>query len=212
MSRVFSEFLQSSGTAEQQKGGPAVAAYEFQSGGIVQLLEKFLKKFRGELADVEEAESNQAHAYEQEELHLSDTIAYSNKELEEKSTLKAKRAAESAKAKGDLADTKNDLADDEKILADTQATFEAKTAQYKENQQVRKDELEAISKAIEIISDPSVAGSYGKHVNLAQTTFLQVRSASSRVSARNRAADLLQKRAKMLSSQRLGSLAEQLSA
>jgi len=181
MRRVFAEFLQSTDNAEQQKGGPAVAAYEFQSGGIIELLEKFLKKFQGELADVESAESNQAHAYDQEMLHLTDTLAYANKELEDKSAQKAKRSAESAAAKGKLADTKSDLAADEKTLADTKATFAAKTSQYEENQKVRTDELEAIAKAIEIIADPSVAGSYGKHINLAQTTFLQIRSATSRV-------------------------------
>merc|ERR1719456_17067 len=137
MSRVLAEFLQSSSNNEQQRGGPAVAAYEFQSGGIIQLLEKFLDKFKGELAEVEEAESNQAHNYAQEQLHLDDTLAYSNKEHEEKSTLKAKRSAESAKAKSDLADTKKDLAADEKTLADMKATFEQKTSQFKTNQGVR---------------------------------------------------------------------------
>jgi chromosome segregation ATPase len=214
MRRVLAEFLQTGGKQEQQRGGPAVAAYEFQSNSIVQLLEKFLDKFKGELADVEEAESNQAHNYEQEVLHLSDTIAYSQKEHEEKSTLKAKRAAESAQAKGDLNDTRNDLAADEKTLSDMKATFAAKTDQYKQNQSVRKDELEAIGKAIEIISDQSVAGSASKHnLGLVQkTTFLQLRSASSRVAARDRAAAFLQKRAAALSSQALQSLAAQLNA
>jgi len=214
MRRVFAEFLQSTGKNEQQRGGPAVAAYEFQSGGIVQLLEKFLKKFKGELEDVESAESNQAHNYQQEVLHLDNTIAYSKKELEEKSTLRAKRASESAAAKSDLADTKKDLAADEKTLSDMKATFEAKTATFKNNQGVRKDELEAIAKAIEIISDPSVAGSYGKHdLGLTQkTTFLQLRSARSRVSARDRATAFLQKRARALSSEALGSLVTQLEA
>merc|ERR1719424_2093984 len=75
------------------------------------------------------------------------------------------------------------------------------------NQQVRQDELEAVAKAIEIISDPSVAGSYGKHdLGLTQTTFLQLRSARSRVSARDRAAAFLQKRARALNSVALKSL------
>jgi len=78
---------------------------------------------------------------------------------------------------------------------------------------VRKDELEAIGKAIEIISDQSVAGSYGKHVGLAQTTsLLQVRSARSRVAARTRAASFLRKRAQALSSSQLQSLAGQFEA
>merc|ERR1719424_2769690 len=79
------------------------------------------------------------------------------------------------------------------------------------NQQVRQDELEAVAKAIEIISDPSVAGSYGKHdLGLTQTTFLQLRSARSRVSARDHAAAFLQKKARALSSEALSSLVVQL--
>lgn len=215
MRRVLAEFLQVTEKDERQKGGPAVAAYEFQSSSIVSLLEKLLTKFEGELGDVETAESNSAHAYDMEQLQLSDTLAYENKELEEKSTLRAKRASESAKAKGDLSDTKGDLAEDEKTLADINATFKAKSAQYAENQQVRADEIAAIGKAIEIISDPSVSGSYGKYIKLAQTTsptFLQIRSEAARVNARSRAAAYLQKRAKTLSSARLGSLALQMSS
>merc|ERR1719359_903937 len=45
MRRVLAEFLQASSKQEHLRGGPAVAAYEFQSGGIVQLLEKFHDKF-----------------------------------------------------------------------------------------------------------------------------------------------------------------------
>ena len=116
------------------------------------------------------------------------TIDYLKKEIEEKSVLKAKRSKESAQAKSDLASTRKELAEDEKTLADTQATFAAKSDQFKANQEVRKAELEAIGKAIEIIADPSVAGSYGKHINLVQTktSLLQIRSARSRVSSRQR--------------------------
>merc|ERR1719408_938611 len=110
------------------------------------------------------------------------------------------RAKESAQAKSDLAATRKDLAEDEKTLADMTATFAAKSDQFKANQEVRKAELEAIGKAIEIISDPSVAGSYGEHINLAQTktSLLQIRSARSRVSSRQRVVDFLRKKAALL--------------
>merc|ERR1719223_1013076 len=174
MRRVLAAFMQQK--QEVARGGPAVAAYEFQSGGIVALLEKFLKKFQGELEEVETEERNQSNNFDLGMINLSNTIDYLKKEIEEKSVLKAKRSKESAQAKSDLASTKKDLADDEKTLKDTQATFAAKSDQFKANQEVRKAELEAIGKAIEIISDPSVAGSYGNHINLAQkTSFLQVR-------------------------------------
>merc|ERR1719359_2623141 len=138
MRRVFAAFLQATQKQEESRGGPAVAAYEFQSGGIVQLLEKFLKKFQGELDEVEREESNQAKNFDLEMINLSNTIDYLKKEIEEKSVMKAKRAKESAQAKSDLASTKKELAEDEKTLAETKATFAAKSDQFKANQEVRK--------------------------------------------------------------------------
>jgi len=209
MRRVLAAFVQETAKQEVTRGGPAVAAYEFQSGGIVTLLEKFLKKFQGELDEVETEERNQANNYDLEMINLSNTIDYMKKELEEKSVLKAKRSKASAQAKSDLASTKAELAADEKTLAEMKATFAAKSDQFKANQVVRKDELTAIGKAIEIISGGAVAGSYGEHVNFAQTSFLQVRSARSRVSSRARLVTFLQRKAAMLSSTALKNLASQ---
>jgi len=209
MRRVLAEFLQVTQKQEEFRGGPAVAAYEFQSGGIIALLEKFLTKFKRELSEVEREESNQSNNYDLEMINLSNTIDYLKKEIEEKSVLKSKRAAESAQAKSDLASTQKELAEDEKTLADMTATFAAKTDTFKVNQDVRKQELEAISKAIEIISSPTVAGN--TQINLAQqkTSFLQVRSAKSRVNARQRLAAFLHKKAQLLSSTALKTLAAQ---
>merc|ERR1719265_1465012 len=215
MRRVLAEFIQAGQQEEVTRGSgaPSVAAYEFQSGGIVALLEKFLKKFRGELDEVETQETNQKHNYDNEMIHMSNTIDYMSKEIEEKSTLKAKRASESAKAKSELAATKSELAKDQKTLRDVEATYAAKSDQFKANQVVRKEELEAIGKAIEIISDQSVAGSYSEHVNFAQTTsLLQVRSARARASARQEVASFLRKKAGKLSSEALRTLAEQVAA
>merc|ERR1719335_1366703 len=195
MRRVLAAFLQETQKQESTRGGPSVNAYEFQSGGIIALLEKFLKKFQGELEEVETEESNQAKNFDLEMINLSNTIDYLKKEIEEKSVTKAKRSKESAQAKSNLAATRKELAEDEKTLAETKATFAAKSDQFKANQEVRKAELEAIAKAIEIISDPSVAGSYGEHVNLVQTktSFLQIRSARARVTSRQRVVQFLQR-------------------
>merc|ERR1719421_1078756 len=62
MQRVLAAFLQMK-TEAAGNGAPAVAAYEFQSGGIVAMLEKLKKKFKGELDAVEEQEANGAHAH-----------------------------------------------------------------------------------------------------------------------------------------------------
>merc|ERR1719387_1482429 len=142
MKRALAAFLSE---GANDAGAPAVSAYKFQSKGIVEVLEGLLKKFKGELDDLQTDESNKAHYYGLEQIHLSETIAHNKADREEKSALKAATAADSAKAKGELAETKEDKAADEKQLADMKATFEAKTATYKENQVVRKDEIEALS-------------------------------------------------------------------
>eukprot|EP00427_Karlodinium_veneficum_P053275 CAMPEP_0169401894 /NCGR_PEP_ID=MMETSP1017-20121227/54798_1 /TAXON_ID=342587 /ORGANISM="Karlodinium micrum, Strain CCMP2283" /LENGTH=627 /DNA_ID=CAMNT_0009507737 /DNA_START=37 /DNA_END=1919 /DNA_ORIENTATION=- len=211
MRRVVAAFMQETQKQESSRGGPAVAAYEFQSGGIVALLEKLLAKFKNELDDVETEESNQAHNYDLEMIQLSDTIDYLKKEIEEKTVFKTKRSSASAQAKANLASTKEELAEDEKTLSDMTATFESKTSTFHANQEVRKSELEAIAKAIEIISNPTVAESYSEHINLAQTktSLLQLRSAKSRVTSRQRVAAFLQRKAQLLSSTELKNLAAQ---
>mmetsp|Transcript_119123 Transcript_119123/g.237541 ORF Transcript_119123/g.237541 Transcript_119123/m.237541 type:complete len:659 (-) Transcript_119123:118-2094(-) len=215
MTRVLAAFLQQKAL---QDGAPAVDAYEFQSQNIIDLLEGLEKKFKGELADVEEDEANQAHYYELEMIHLTDTITKSTEDKEEKTVVKAKTAAASAKAKGDLADTKKELAADKELKADIEATYAAKSTTYAQNQQVRKEEIEALAKAIEIIANPEVAGSYKEHINLAQlptgqkVSLLQMRSSKSRVAMRQAAAHLLQRSGLKLDSKTLTSLAAQVAA
>merc|ERR1719161_3093652 len=96
MRRVLAAFLQETQKQESARGGPSVNAYEFQSGGIIQLLEKFLTKFKGELEEVEREESNQSKNHDLMMIQLSDEIDYMKKEIEEKTVLKAKRSEESA--------------------------------------------------------------------------------------------------------------------
>jgi len=215
MRRVLAALSQTSASAQavQPSGAPAVAAYEFQSEGIIAILEKLLDKFKGELADTKEQESNQAHAYNLQRIHLTNTIEAMEGDRSAKSALKGKRSSESATAKGQLADTRAELGEDEKFLMDVKATFAAKTETFLANQAVRKDEVAALKKAIEIMSSPAAARSYAEHISFAQgTSLLQVRSAGMRVMARDRAAQFLQQRAQALSSKTLASLAAEVAA
>merc|ERR1719183_3519155 len=112
MKRVLAAFLEMK-SKEEAEGPPAVAAYETQSGGIVEMLKKLAKKFQKELADCEEEEANKAHNYDLEMLHLSNSIEAAKGDREEKQEVKASKAGEKAQAEGQLADTQADLADDE---------------------------------------------------------------------------------------------------
>merc|ERR1719434_256294 len=142
------------------------------------MLEGLLKKFQEQLDQTNEDESNAAHEYEILKIHINDVLTKTQSDREQKAATKASTDAASAKAKGDLADTRKEKAADEKTLADMQATFAAKSDTFAQNQEVRKGELEALGKAIEIISSPEVSGSYSEHVNSA--SFLQTSLSSSR--------------------------------
>merc|ERR1719262_936887 len=81
-----------------------------------------------------------------------------------KEKTKATRLEDAAAQKGDLADTSAALAEDEKFLQDLNAECEQKSFDYQARQTVRQGEIEAIGKAIEIMSSPDVAGAGEKHL------------------------------------------------
>merc|ERR1719198_2597600 len=206
MRRVFAAFLE---LQQQEPGAPEVAAYEFQSSNIISILEGLLKKFKGQLSDVETAESNTAHAYNLEQVHLANLLEKNNADREEKIAFKAKRAAESSEAKGQLEETKAELAANEKLLLETETTYASKTKDFEANQKVRKLELEAIVKAIEIVSSPEVQESYATHINFLQhsshRSLLRAGTARSRATAQ--AVAFLKSRATALSSKVLADTA-----
>merc|ERR1712187_62262 len=76
----------------------------------------------------------------------------------EKAETKAKKLEAKAAAEGDLAETTETRNADQKYLDDLTATCEQKSADFQSRQQLRAEELEAIEKAIEIISSSAVSG------------------------------------------------------
>ena len=65
--QVISAFLSQGDKMEEDLlagSAPQANAYEFQSGGIVDMLEKLKDKFEDERTDLEKEESNARHAYE----------------------------------------------------------------------------------------------------------------------------------------------------
>merc|ERR1712151_613978 len=106
MRRVLAAYLQEDDSSD---GAPAVAAYEFQSEGIVAVLEKLLEKFKAKLSETESDEANGAHAYDLKMLHLGNMVDRLNSDRGDKAALKGKTVSESSEAKGRLAAAKVDL-------------------------------------------------------------------------------------------------------
>ena len=209
--RVLESFLQQPGAADPMSvSAPQANAYEFQSGGVVDMLTKLKDKFEDERAALEKEEMTAKQSYEMMMQDLTDQVERAEKQRERKAQRKAQREEDAASAKGELKETTLARDEDQKYLDDLVAGCTQKSADFESRQKLRAEELEAIDKAIEIISSSAVSGAADKHLpSLAQTSFALRASVSCKVAAENqgRAADYLAQQATVLKSKMLSMLA-----
>jgi len=192
---------------------PEANAYEFQSSGVIEMLEKLLDKFIDERTTLEKEEMNSKHAYDMLMQDLNAQIAQATQDRDEKAETKAKKLQAKADAEGDLKDTTTTRDADVKYLADLTAECEQKASDFESRQQLRAEEITAIEKAIEIISSGAVAGNADKHLpSLVQETssFAALRT-DLNAQAQARVAVYLQSRAKKLNSRVLSTIAARVS-
>merc|ERR1719316_1272503 len=158
---------------------PEANAYEFQSGGIVEMLKKLKDEFRGKLGECQKEEMNSKHAYDMIVADLVDSIENSNDIIAEKTETKARKEEQAAADKKSLAATIQTKKEDEKTLADMKVECEEKKLSYGEKQQLRAEEIQAIGQAIKILKSGDVSGNADKHLGLAQksASLAQLRSA-----------------------------------
>merc|ERR1719311_825453 len=84
---------------------PEAAVYEFQSGGVVEMLDKLEDKFKGELHELEKEMIVAGNDFTMQIQELIGQIEQATDESELKTKVKAERAQDEATAKGDLATT-----------------------------------------------------------------------------------------------------------
>merc|ERR1719390_274533 len=132
---------------------------------------------------------------------LNKQIEQAKEDKDARAEAKAAALQGKANAEGDLEDTVTTKAADTKYLDDLVATCDEKANAFEQRQQLRAEEIEAIEKAIEIVSSGAVSGSADKHLPaLVQTnSFAQLRS-NSRAPSQQRVVTYLQERAEALHS------------
>ena len=213
--QAIDAFLQQDPDEGLAVSAPEAEGYEFQSHGIIEMLEKLLDKFIAERTALEKEEMNTKHNFD---MLIQDLTAQKEQAIAdrtEKSETKAKKLQAKADATGSLQDTTTTMEADKKYLADTTATCEQKAADFESRQQLRAEELEAIAKAIEIISSGAVAGNAEKHLPaLVQKSkaLAMLRSDTSNQIVQAKVAQFLQDRAGQLNSRVLSALAVRVTA
>ena len=114
-----------------------------------------------------------------------------------------------AEDKGDLADTTATRDSDQEYLDNLVATCSQKSSDFENRQQLRTEELEAVAKAIEILSSGAVSGAADKHLpGLVQksTSFIQIKSVVQNP-AQKRVAEFLRQKGSAINSRVLSALA-----
>eukprot|EP00933_Yihiella_yeosuensis_P083166 TRINITY_DN9731_c0_g1_i2.p1 TRINITY_DN9731_c0_g1~~TRINITY_DN9731_c0_g1_i2.p1 ORF type:complete len:680 (+),score=238.80 TRINITY_DN9731_c0_g1_i2:90-2129(+) len=151
-------FLQTDAESESDSFDPVADGYEFQSGGIIEMLADLQTKFGKKRVLLEKEEASSQQAFTMLVQGLENTQRVSKKEIAEKKDFKSKKLEKKASDEADFSETKGSKAADQKYKDDLQTTCEKKEADFKDRQHMRQEELDAIGKAVEIIKSGDVAG------------------------------------------------------
>jgi hypothetical protein len=194
---------------------PEANAYEFASGGIVEMMEQLKDKFADEKASLEREEVNAKHSFENLGQTLADNIENAKTVIGRRTAFMNERLQQKAEAEGEKAATEADLKADLQYKADQEGLCAAKQSAYDERQKLRGDELDAITQAVEILSSGDVSGAADKHLPamlLQMKSAVQAKAYDPLVAAQQQVARLLSARADKYNSQLLSMLAMRVSA
>jgi len=197
---------------------PEANGYEFQSGGVVDMLVKLQDEFKTKKAELEEEEMKAQQAFGQIMQQLGDNIENAEHEISKKTTLRAETEQAKSEAQGDLASTRQERNEDVAYDQDTKALCTQKTADFNARQKLRSDELGAINKAMEIIGSGAVAGAGEKHLPaLVQmkkraSSLAQLRSNQQQTPLQSRISDFLAERARLSGSSLLAQVSERVAS
>ncbi|CEM37375.1 unnamed protein product [Vitrella brassicaformis CCMP3155] len=201
---------------------PEAHAYEFQSGGVTDMLEKLLDKFIDERTQLEKEEANARHAYEMLSQDLQNSIATATKSRDQKTEVRGRKLRNAGDRKGELADTTQTYEGDKKYLTDLKAQCETKNQEFESRQKLRGEEIEAVTQAIDVLEStvkphaekylptlvqtPTLIQKNRGHAHAVKaTSFIQVGSKSRRA-VQTTVAEFLRTRAEKLNSSVLLSL------
>jgi len=143
---------------------PEAAGYEFQSGGVVDMLLKLKDEFEEKKGTLMKEETKAKNAYGLIMQQLEGNIENADHEIKKKKVLRAETEQAKAEAEGDLAAATKERDEDQVYLDETDAMCKQKADDFEARQKLRADELEVLKKAMEIISDGTVKGAGEKNL------------------------------------------------
>jgi chromosome segregation ATPase len=187
-------------------------SYAPQSGEIFGILRQMKEEFEKDLKDAQDKETQAQKAYEDLKAAKEAEIAAGKEQIATKTQEVADTDERLAHNKEDLDDTKSSLSADQQFLMMLKEKCSMTDKEWEERQKTRSMEMEAVSKALAILSGDDAHDLFTRTFNPAETAsgagtaFLQSRSKANS-ERRDAASKLLTDAAEKLHSPRLSSLA-----
>merc|ERR1712203_126399 len=176
-------------------------SYAPQSGEIFGILRQMKETFESNLSDAQKEEMANQKAYEDLKAAKEEEIAAGQAQIETKTGELADTDEKNAQSKEDIEDTKASLSADEEFLMMLKEKCSMTDKEWEERQKTRQLEMEAVSKALAVLSGDDAHDLFTRTFNPA---LLQVDRQDSR---RARASKLLSDVAKKLNNPKLSNLA-----
>jgi len=178
---------------------PTAAAYESKSGGIVDLLADLKQEAEGQLGELRKSEANAQHAFNMLRQSLEDAGATDKRSLGDSKTLLAEQQEVNAKSTEEAQNQEKTKKENEGYLADTQNECQTAVQEHEAEKADRENEVVALAKAIEILTQSSFKGAVDR-----RGVFLQTKQAPD---VRSEVAELLKKAASKFASVEFAQLA-----
>merc|ERR1712032_543336 len=172
-------------------------------GEIFGILKQMRETFESNLSASQKEEMANQKAYEDLKAAKEEEIAAGKAQINSKTQELADTDEKLAQAKEDIEDTRNSLAADEKFLMMLKEKCQMTDKEWEERQKTRQLEMEAVSKALAILSGDDAHDLFTRTFNPA----LVQEESSAQSSRRAQASKLLTAVAKKLNSPRLATLA-----
>mmetsp|Transcript_44968 Transcript_44968/g.104032 ORF Transcript_44968/g.104032 Transcript_44968/m.104032 type:complete len:699 (-) Transcript_44968:38-2134(-) len=197
---------------DEELGAPAAATYKTHSGSILDILEDMKDKAEEELTSLRKAEMEATHKFALLKQSLTDQGAALTKELGETKSDKAEAGECMAQQKSDLGVATADLKKAEETKASVEEDCATTAADHNASMEGRAEELSAIAKAIEVISNKT-GGAEGRVYSFVQVktkAFLSHRQTAHSAAEGQEIVDMVSKLAQRQHSTALSQLASRI--
>merc|ERR1711866_38638 len=178
-------------------------SYAPQSGEIFGILRQMKETFESNLSAAQKEEMANQKAYEDLKAAKEEEIAAGQEQIDKKTAELADTDEKNAQAKEDIEDTKKSLSADEEFLMMLKEKCSMTDKEWEERQKTRQLEMEAVSKALAVLSSDDAHDLFTRTFSPA---FLQEES-SMNSERRSQASKLLSSVAHRLNNPRLATLA-----